>query len=213
MELSPLDKRRFFAILHLLGDPIDSLGSLIDKLASWQRCFRVAAQREYCSRCTRVIATVYAGLEEFEGARVIQELAHNGEPEGQVPLETRLESYFDGLAVRYNLTNRFQEWRRTALELANNRTDEFLRTGLAIVLYVYQIIGGFVAAIGGEPSSPPGARIATGVLLSWLIPTVLLSNVIGSHLDWRHIHFPPLETPPPQKAQKAADKSVEDNTD
>ncbi|KAL8798235.1 MAG: hypothetical protein Q9182_006841 [Xanthomendoza sp. 2 TL-2023] len=180
MELSPLDKRRFFAILHLLGDPIDSLGSLIDKLASWERCFRVAAQRKYCSRCTRAIATVYAGFEESEGARVMQGLAHNGDPEGQVALETRLDSYFDGLAVRYNLTSRFQEWRRTALELANNRTDEFLRTGLAIVLYVYQIIGGFVAAIGGEPSSPPGGRIATGVLLSWLIPTVLLSNVIGN---------------------------------
>ena len=180
LELSPLGKKRFLAILHLLGDPIDSLGSLIDKLASWDHCFRVAAQRGYCSRCTRTIATVYAGFEELEGARVSRELHHINDPEEQVASQMDTQLCLDTLAQMYNLTGRFPAWRETALELANSRTNGFLRTGLAIIVYVFQLIGGFVALVGGAPSSPPGGRIATSVLLLWLLPTVLLSNVIGT---------------------------------
>ena len=180
LELSPLGKQRFFAILHLLGDSIDSLGSLIDKLASWDHCFRVAARRGYCSRCTRTIATIYAGFEELEGARVSRERPHINDPERQAAPQNDIYYDLDTLAERYDLTGRFQAWRVTAVELANSRTNGFLRTGLAIVLYVFQIIGGFVAVVGGAPSSPPGGRIATSVLLSWLLPTVLLSNVVGT---------------------------------
>ena len=81
--------------------------------------------------------------------------------------------------MSHNLTTHLQHWRRTTLDLANERTDEFLRTGLEIVVYVSQLIGGSVEQVGGEPSSPSGGRIATALLLLWLIPTVLLSNVIG----------------------------------
>lgn len=180
IELSPLGKKRFFAILHLLGDPIDSLGSLIDKLASWDRCFHVAVQRGYCSRCKRTIATVYADFEELEGARVSRELPQINDPEGQLAPHNDIQLGLDTLAERYDLKGHLQAWSETALELANNRTYGFLRTGLAIVLYVFQLIGGFVALVGGAPSNPPGGRIATSVLLSWLLPTVLLSNVIGT---------------------------------
>ena len=180
LELSPLGRKRFFAILHLLGDPVDSLGSLIDKLASWDRCYSAAAQRGYCSHCTRTIATVYAAFEELEGAQVSWELPHTDDLESQVVAQNGLQLRLDTIAERYDLTGRFQVWRETALELANGRTNGFLRTGLAIALYVFQLIGGFVVQVGGEPSSPPGGRIATSLLLSWLIPTVLLSNVIGT---------------------------------
>lgn len=182
MELSPLDKRRFFAILHLLGDPIDSFGSLIDKLASWDYCYRVAKRQGHCERCTRTIATVLAGLEELEGPRSFSHCPR--EPSdlvGQKALRRHgSQSYLDSFLKRNDPRNDFQRWRATALELANSRSDELLRTGLALMIYIFTLIGGFVRKVGGDPSSPPGGRIAIGVLVSWLIPIVMISALIGN---------------------------------
>ena len=164
VELSPLDKRRFAAILHLLGDPIDSLWSLLHKLDSWDRCLDLAEERygAACSRCQRIIATVFAGFEEMEGPRI------------------KSERYFDGLVHQRDPVNNFQLWRQTAVDLADSRTDEFGRAAFAILLYAFQLIANFVKELGGGSSSPPGGRIATGVFLSWFLPMVLLSNAVGN---------------------------------
>src|SRR5436190_10209629 len=64
IELSPLDKRRFLAILHFLGDPIDSIWSLIHKIDAWHRCYSLAEKHgAVCERRKRIIATVFAGFE------------------------------------------------------------------------------------------------------------------------------------------------------
>ncbi|KAL8661046.1 MAG: hypothetical protein Q9202_005977 [Teloschistes flavicans] len=218
VELSPLDKRRFSAIIHLVGDPIHSFWSLLDKLDAWDHCYRLAEQfGPKCQCCTRTIATVFAGFEETSGPGTV----------------TRQN--LNNLADKYHLTANFGMWRRAALDLADSRTDEFFRTWLAIVLYIYQLIGGFVKEIGGEPSSPPGGRIATSVFLSWLVPVVLLSNAIGnfpspytchnkfySHrslvthmfrvfalVRW-HLYFPPLEAPE-QRLPSELEKSSVNN--
>ncbi|KAL9607527.1 MAG: hypothetical protein Q9167_007567 [Letrouitia subvulpina] len=163
IELSPLDKRRFYAIFHLLGDPIHSFWSIIDKLDSWDHCYRSAEQYEPdCEHCRRVIATVFAGFEEIRGPEIMS------------------KRNFKLLADEHSLTDKFQQWRRAAVEIADSRTDEFFRTCLAILLFIYQLIAGFVKEVGGESSSPPGGRVATGVLLSWLIPIALLSNAVGN---------------------------------
>ena len=163
VELSPLDKRRFCAIVHLLGDPLHTFWSLIDKLDSVDRCYRLAERYEPDrEHCRLVLATVLAGFEEIKGPGVVS------------------QTNFRILSDEYRLTDRFREWRQAAFELADSRTDEFFRTCLAILLFIYQLIAGFVKEVGGENSSPPGGRVATGVLLSWLIPTVLLSNAIGN---------------------------------
>ena len=163
VELSPLDKRRFLAIVHLLGDPIDSIWSLVNKLDSWNRCYDMAERYEgICERCKRVVATVFAGFEELEW-----------------PL-FRSDTGSTAFVDRRDLIVQFEAWRRTAIKLADSRTDEFFRTCLAILLYVFQLIALFVKKVGGGSTSPPGGRIATGVFLSWLIPTILLSNAIGN---------------------------------
>lgn len=163
IELSPLDKRRFYAIFHLLGDPIHSFWSLIDKIDTWDRCYRLAEQHEPdCEHCRRIIATVFAGFEEVRGREIVS------------------KANLSLLANEHNLTDKFQQWRRAAVEIADSRTDEFFRTCLAILLFIYQLIAGFVKEVGGESSSPPGGRVATGVLLSWLIPIALLSNAVGN---------------------------------
>jgi hypothetical protein len=167
IHLLPLDKGRFAAIIHLLGDPIDSFWSLIYKLYSWEQCYYFAkkfAPNPRVERRRRIIATIFAAYEEIEGP------------------EITLEEYFTALAERSGVNDleKFVEWTRTAIELADSRTNECLRTWLAISLYVCQIIASFVPDIGGGNTSPSGGRIGTAMLISWLVPAVLLSNAIGS---------------------------------
>src|SRR5204863_1953211 len=100
--------------------------------------------------------------------------------------EFRFEADFDALMrSSLNRENKFPKWRQTACELADGRTYEYLRTCLAIVLYVYQVVAAFVDKLGGGNSSPPGGRIGTAMFLSWLVPAVLLSNNVGGFTSRR----------------------------
>jgi len=47
-------------------------------------------------------------------------------------------------------------WRDAALGLVEARSDERLRSILAIVLYILQILSAFVFDIGGGAPNPPG---------------------------------------------------------
>jgi hypothetical protein len=163
VELSPLDKRRFLAVLHLLGDPIDSFWSLLHKLDAWDRCAAFAARRSNaCPSCQRVIASVFAGYEEVQGPRI------------------QCEHCFEELIQQRSLATHFNEWRRAAVRLADGRTNEIGRTAFALLLYIFQLVAAFVPNIGGAGPGPPGGRIATAVLLSWLVPATLLSSAVGN---------------------------------
>ncbi|ERF69117.1 hypothetical protein EPUS_01073 [Endocarpon pusillum Z07020] len=171
VELSPLDKRRFFAIIHLMGDPIDSIWSLVHKIDAWDRCYRLAAEQyaDDPDRVQRVIATVFAGFEEIKGPDITLNYL----------LQTLIMT-----------ANPFQEaiyrqWRLAAVELADSRSDEILRTTLAVILYFYHVVASFVEEVGGDQSSPPGGRIGTAMFISWLVPVVLLSNSIGGFTSRR----------------------------
>jgi hypothetical protein len=163
VELSPLDKRNFLAVLHLLGDPIDSIWSLLHKIDAWDRCSALAARcNDACPSCQRVIASVFAGYEEVQGPRI------------------ESERYFETFLQQRNPATQFNEWRRAAVRLADSRTDELGRTVLAFLFYMFQLVCAFVPEVGGAPPGPPGGRIATGVLLSWLVPAILISNAVGN---------------------------------
>jgi hypothetical protein len=68
---------------------------------------------------------------------------------------------------------------RAAQKLADSRTDERLRTLLATILYIYQLISAFVTTVGGGNTSPPGGRIGITMFMTWIIPSILISNAIG----------------------------------
>ncbi|KAF7505125.1 hypothetical protein GJ744_001265 [Endocarpon pusillum] len=72
-----------------------------------------------------------------------------------------------------------------AFELADSRTDDIIRTIFAVFLYIIQLLAAFIAVIGGGNSSPPGGRIGTAMLLTWLIPAILLSNCVGGFASRR----------------------------
>lgn len=163
VELSPVDKHNFLAILHLLGDPIDSNWSLLHKLDAWDRCSTLAARYDdICPSCQRVIASIFAAHEEVQGPRI------------------KSERYFEALLEQRSQATHFNEWRRAAVRLADSRTTAFGRTVFAFLLYVFQLICAFVPEVGGGSFSPPGGRIATSVLLSWLVPAILIINAIGN---------------------------------
>jgi hypothetical protein len=171
MEVSPLDKRRYLMILHLLGDPIDSLWSLLLKLEAWSRCYYLALTLCGSTDVIKVrnVATVLGGIEDLVGfydnpKDVYLEIK---------AMATTKEARFDILVSR------------TAQQLADSRTDERLRTLLATVLYIYQLISAFVTTVGGGSVSPPGGRIGITMFMTWIVPSILLSNAIGGFTSRR----------------------------
>jgi hypothetical protein len=171
MEVSPLDKRRYLMIIHLLGDPIDSLWSLLSKLEAWSRCHHLAVK--LCDPADKVqvrnVATVLGGFEDLVGFydnpdEVFMKLKSWSIAEGQ---------HFDLLVSR------------ASQQLADSRTDERLRTLLATALYVYQLVSAFVTTVGGGSTSPPGGRIGITMFMTWIVPSILVSNAIGGFTSRR----------------------------
>lgn len=168
IELSPLDKRRFYAVLHALGDPIDVLWSFLHKLRVRTRLHALAeahfgANPDPSKNQDALVATVV--LSAFEDL-----------------LSPSIRSYntFRDLLHVFWIPQARHLWRDAALDLADSRSDERLRSMLAVALYVLQILSAFIVDIGGGPSNPPGGVIAVALTLTFLIPTVLFSSWIGA---------------------------------
>lgn len=76
MEIPSLDKRSYFTIIHLLGDPIDTMWSLLAKLEVWNRCYAIA-RLDYALNPdhtaykidVKIIATMLGGIEEIAGSQ------------------------------------------------------------------------------------------------------------------------------------------------
>ena len=167
MEVSPLDKRKYLTIFHLLGDPIDSLWSLLVKVQVWNR-FRYPYLRlsgndlDALGIDGSVLGTLLGALEELTAA--------NTDP------MAALRELLNGADFSNELNELMNE---TALELANTRTENILRTCLAVILYFWQVVSSFVPGIGGGNTSLPAGRIGTAAFMTWTIPIILLSNIIG----------------------------------
>jgi hypothetical protein len=168
MEVSPLETRRYLMIIHLIGDPIDSLWSLLAKVDTWSRIHELAASRGNLEAWDfdgvsgiKIIATLLAGREEVSGP------------------DAKLLRFFDALTAQPVSQELLSLVQKTAFKLADSRSDEIIRTLFAISLYIWQLVAAFVATLGGGNTSPPGGRIGTAMFITWLVPAVLLSNAIG----------------------------------
>lgn len=224
IQLSSVDRRKLFAIIHALGDPIDSIWSLLDKLYAWYRCSQKAktvaqarveiqnrnrhaaelndqndeaegaeeeqgpdglaiqeaaedqpdTDTEDLEHATRIIATVFSGLEELAGDIIESDAWY-----------TTAAHTLGGIGSDNEHPDAFAAWRVAASTIADDRTNEFVRTGLAIVLYLFQVVSEFVTQISGDDQATPGGRIGSALLLSWLIPVTLLSNILGTFTSRR----------------------------
>ncbi|KAI9704078.1 MAG: hypothetical protein M1836_006939 [Candelina mexicana] len=153
MMYAPIGKQRFFLIVHLLGNPVGSTRSLLAKADGRSRCFSHAQRLLENDLEVKSLAVISAAAEEV--------------------------SYDLDYALILNQQSKGRELIvETAFTLIGNRRSEVLRTLLAITIYVFGVLAAFIPAVGAS-ASPSGGRIATAMLLSWLIPVILLSNVIG----------------------------------
>ncbi|RVD82680.1 uncharacterized protein DFL_007098 [Arthrobotrys flagrans] len=130
LSLPAIGWDKFLAIMHAMGDPIDSVWSLLDKIYAWDKC--------------------YAFAEEFV---------------------TEEQSFGESLMK----TTEFDEWRRAATTLVDDRTNDLVRTAVAIALFIFQF---FSSLVFDSDKVPPGGRLGSAMLLSWLIPLMLISNIM-----------------------------------
>ncbi|KAF7507869.1 hypothetical protein GJ744_010033 [Endocarpon pusillum] len=151
-------------ILHLLGDPIDSMWSLLTKLEVSRRC-HVWVTRTATRRVpTKAVAIILAAMEELDGSGgEINVLTGSIQPYLHPNID---QDIFDDAC------------KEAASELADSKVDESIRTYLAILGYLFSLSAAFVDAVDNG-SEKPGNRIAFAMLFSWLIPAVLLSAATG----------------------------------
>lgn len=259
INLSPVERRVMMGIIHALGDPIDTLWSLLDKLYAWYICNQVArraveaaqlaggprldpsnqgnvnnavsaAQDEERDRDNiksvqfrinpvdlesrdslsalpsseriRIIATVLGGFEELAGHLMTcprkfytTTITMLGNPAAEYiscsassPPISSPHAHSTSLALSSTISPNpskmisnpaISQWHSTALCLVDDRTNEFLRTGMAVLLYFFQVISEFVDQISQNSENTPGGRIGAAMMLSYLIPVALLSNLLG----------------------------------
>jgi hypothetical protein len=170
---------RLFVILHFVGDPVDSIWSLLTKAEIWNRFYRIAyahtpstavPNREAVACTTAVLLSAF---EELTGDTTsVQAMFDNfGE-----------DALLHGSMSREDLDYIMAD---TADELVDSRSNEVLRTVLVIINYLWAVLAALVPDIGGTQSSQPGGRIGTAMFLSWLITGVLLSNTLSGFTSRR----------------------------
>lgn len=159
-------------ILHLLGDPIDTMWSLLTKAEAWSRCHSLAARHMPNAAAAHLIrdrATILAAIEELDGP--------TADP------HARFESLIADSRLAPDVLDHICA--ETAAELSDSRPDLLARAALAVFSYLFAVVSGFVDAVGGKNSSQPGGRIGTAMFISWLVPAVLLSNAVGGFASRR----------------------------
>ncbi|KAL5340230.1 hypothetical protein BJX70DRAFT_407526 [Aspergillus crustosus] len=77
MHMARLGNEKYAALLHFLGDPIDTMWSLLTKAETWSRCFSLAQRtipqapnetHEHFNQRVIDIATIYAVIEELDSS-------------------------------------------------------------------------------------------------------------------------------------------------
>ena len=191
-QFSPVGSKRYLSVFHLLGNPIGSMLCLLLKMKSWNQSFDEAEDILAISRLSkRHYGWIYLGwIKQFWKDPTVSvnemELLYRTKSLGVVIAALKEVSSYLGLPVEINTesfitTPKLQnEIRQTAQSLINLRTYELRRTILSIILYILQLLAGFIQKLGDGPS-PSGGRIGPAMLLSWILPVVLLSNVVGDH--------------------------------
>jgi hypothetical protein len=148
IELSATDKWRYYTLAQVSGNPIDALWSLIDKLQTWDRIYKISHDNRISYRRgktedelaahARIVGAVLAGFEELVGSKADSNY---------------YQQVIDNLGAWRD--DNWQHWEEAALKLSDARTAAFARTTFVIALYILQVASAFLKEIGGEPPTPP----------------------------------------------------------
>jgi hypothetical protein len=158
--------------IHLLGDPIDSLWSLLTKLEVASRGIKIARSvANFRGENAINYATFLSAIEELMDTstdfscakRETREIFH------QIPAESS--------RLVFN---------KAARALCDSRVHEATRTIISIVTYLVALGTAFLAAVDTSSGvTPPGNRIAYAIMFSWLIPAVIFSAITGRFVSRR----------------------------
>jgi len=179
--LGPLNS--FYIAIHLLGDPIHTVYSLLVKLevsrrihALWVNSPPPIREGELYEdekgrrRALRDIATVNVLFDEWNYNAV-----------GLYPQMRRL---FDRLKGKKR-TNFIAACREASHKLSDSRVNDSLRTWLAVGGYIVSVIAAYMKTLESGMTSRRAHTIAFAILYSWLIPAVVLSATVGGFASTR----------------------------
>ncbi|KAE9364175.1 hypothetical protein N431DRAFT_354301, partial [Stipitochalara longipes BDJ] len=170
ISLAPIGVNRFVTISHLFGDPIHSLWSLLSKLEDWNHCYDMARRlhpdTSRPSNDPRNIGVLIAAIRELQ------------QPNNYDTDVTGIHYTCPCRCFRGMLGTLHTE---TAGNLVEKRTTGTSYAWFAIFTYIFGIVCLFVPILGANlsPFAPSGTKIAPAMLLSWLLPVILLNNIVG----------------------------------
>jgi len=179
--LGPLNS--FYIAIHLLGDPIHTVYSLLVKLevsrrihANWVNSPPPVREGELYEdekerrRALRDIATVNMLFDEWNYNAI-----------GVYPQMRRL---FDRLEGKKR-TNFIAACREAAHRLSDSRVNDSLRTWLAVGGYIVSVIAAYMKTVESGMPSRRAHTLAFSILYSWLIPAVVVSANVGGFAKTR----------------------------
>lgn len=162
------------SILHVLGDPIDAIWSLLTK-------------REVARRALQF------GLMAYPNGNGVFETLERQQSIDIATIITVLDEVADKNSPNYetNLIQQAHELRRIpanrmkrlAHELCDVRVFGLFLAIIAILVFWANLGLAFVMAV--EATNPPGNRVGLAMIFSWLMPLVLLSAETGAYVSRR----------------------------
>jgi len=179
--LGPLNS--FFIAIHLLGDPIHTVYSLLVKLEVSQRIHarwvnspppiregELYQDEKERRRALRDIATVNVLFDEWNYSAV-----------GVYPQMRRLFDRLEG----EKRTDFIAACREAAHKLSDSRVNDSLRTWLAVGGYIVGVIAAYMKTLESGLSNRTPHTLGFAILYSWLIPAAVISATVGGFAKTR----------------------------
>ncbi|PWW71797.1 hypothetical protein C7212DRAFT_32047, partial [Tuber magnatum] len=183
-QFPPLGPLNSFCIaIHLFGDPIHTVYSLLVKLelsrrirSRWVDSPPPVREGELCENekqrrsALGDIATVNVLFDEWDYNAVV--------------VYSQMRSLFDQLRGEKR-TNFIAACREATHRLADSRVNDSLRTWIAVGSYIVGVISAFLKTLESGASNRTAHTIAFALLYSWLIPAVVISASVGGFASTR----------------------------
>jgi hypothetical protein len=183
IHFPPIGKRRFFLMLHILGDPIGAVYFHLRTIKLWGHCYLEAGS--FLTELRPHITTADDNTSQNPITVVFAASARFMEVPGlSSAFQTAMASILDKKRSTNDRRARLHALCKAGSSLADLQINDIRRTLFAVLSYIFGIVAVFVPSMGGEPS-PSGGRVSPAMLLIWIIPLVLLSNAIGDTTSWR----------------------------
>ena len=180
--LGPLNS--FYIAIHLLGDPIHTVYSLLVKLEVSRRILAhwvnspppiregelYEDEKKKRRRALRDIATVNVLFDEWNY--------------DAIAVYPQMRGSLDRLKGEKK-ANFIAACREAAHRLSDSRVNDSLRTWLAVGGYIVSVIAAYMKTIESGMTSRRAHTIAFAILYSWLIPAVVISANVGGFASTR----------------------------